>query len=176
MSHDLDDNLQQTVASWLEALRCPFRLVDDPHVAWRYEVKYPVGRDDHIMHVAGVPGAVPSLAIASITRMSPRHLERFDGLPDVDQRAFLFGLRHTLNTPDVDFELKGAGGLTCPEAFQVSVRRFVDGLSLDSFARSLGAVYKTELSAIWFIQESLEHDPETPPVFFDFGRGELPEA
>lgn len=176
MAHDIADNLQQTVASWLEALQCPFRPVDDPNVAWRYEVKYPVWRDDHIMHVAGVPGPVPSVAIASITRMSPRHLQRFEGLPDEDKRVFLFGLRHTLNTPDVDFELKGATGLNCPEAFQVSVRRFVDGLSLDSFARSIGAVYKAELGAIWFIQESLDQDPAQPPVFFDFGGADLPEA
>lgn len=172
----MSQDLQQTVASWLEALQCEFRPVDDPRVDWRYEVKYPSRRDDHVMHVAGVPGPVPSIAIASITRMSPRHEQRYSGLPDEEKRVFLFGLRHTLNTPEVDFELKGPGGLGCPEAFQVSVRRFIDGLTLDSFARSLGAVYKTELSAVWFIQETLDQDPTTPPVFFDFDGADLPEA
>lgn len=170
------DDLQGTVASWLEALQCEFRPVEDSRVAWRYEVKYPARRDDHVMHVAGVPGPVPSLAIASITRMSPRHLQRFAGLSDDEKRVFLFGLRHTLNTPDVDFELKGAGGLECPEAFQVSVRRFIDGLSLDAFARSLGMVYKVELSAVWFVQETLDQDTSIPPVFFDFEGADLPEA
>ena len=176
MPHHTDQDLERTVASWLEALQCPFRPVEDEHVAWRYEVRYPLWRNDHIMHVAGVPGPVPSLAIASITRMSPRHLQRFSALADEEKRVFLFGLRHTLNTPEVDFELKGATGLECPEAFQVSVRRFADGLSLDSFARSIGAVYKAELSAIWFIQESLDQDPATPPVFFDLRGSDLPEA
>ena len=97
-------------------------------------------------------------------------------MPDDEKRVFLFGLRHTLNNSEVDFELRGAGGLACPEAFQVSVRRFVDGLSLDAFARSLGAVYKTELSAIWFIQETLDADHPSPPVFFDFGGTDIPEA
>lgn len=169
-------DLRETVASWLEAMQCEFRQVDDPRMAWRYEVRYPTRRTDHIMHVAQVPGPVPSLAIASITRMSERHLQRFAGLPDDEKRVFLFGLRHTLNTPEVDFELKGGGGLACPEAFQVSVRRFEDGLSLDEFARSFGAVYKIELSAIWFIQETLDQDPTSPPVFFDFGDADLPEA
>lgn len=172
----MSQDLQQTVASWLEALQCEFKPVDDPAMDWRYEVKYPSRRHEHIMHVAGVPGTVPSLAIASITRMSERHIQRFSGLPDDEKRVFLFGLRHTLNTPEVDFELKGAGGLECPEAFQVSVRRFEDGLSLDEFARSLGAVYKVELSAVWFIQETLDQDPTSPPVFFDFGEADLPEA
>ncbi len=172
MSADLKD----TVASWLEALQCNHREVEDAHMAWRFEVRYPARRDDHVMHVAGVPGTVPSLVIVSVTRMSERHLQRFEGMPDDEKRVFLFGLRHTLNSPDVDFELRGAGGLSCPEAFQVSVRRFVDGLSLDEFARSIGAVYKTELSAIWYIQETLDADPTNPPVFFDFGGSDIPEA
>ena len=143
---------------------------------WRFEVKYPGRRSSHVMHVAGVPGPAPSIAIASVTRVSDRHLQRFAALPDDEKRVFLFGLRHTLNHVEVDFELRGGGGLECPEAFQVSVRRFADGLTLDHFARSIGAVYKIELSAVWFIQETLDQDPTTPPVLFDFGETDIPEA
>ncbi len=172
----MSSDLKTTAARWLEALQCEYREMDDPVMEWRYEVKYPARRTDHLMHVAGAPGPAESLIIVSVTRMSERHLKRFEGMPDDEKRVFLFGLRHTLNNSEVDFELRGAGGLTCPEAFQVSVRRFVDGLSLDSFARSLGAVYKTELSAIWFIQETLDADHSSPPVFFDFGGTDIPEA
>lgn len=172
----MSSDLETTTAGWLEALQCDHRPVDDPVMEWRFEVKYPASRSDHLMHVAGVPGPVPSLVIVSVTRMSERHLKRFEGMADDEKRVFLFGLRHTLNNSEVDFELRGGGGLVCPEAFQVSVRRFVDGLSLDAFARSLGAVYKTELSAIWYIQETLDADPTAPPVFFDFGGTDIPEA
>lgn len=172
----MSSDLKETATSWLAALGCEHREVEDAHMEWRYEVRYPARRDDHLMHVAGVPGPVESLVIVSVTRMSERHLQRFEGMPDDEKRVFLFGLRHTLNSSEVDFELRGAGGLTCPEAFQVSVRRFADGLTLDQFAHSMGAVYKTELSAIWYIQETLDADPSTPPVFFDFGGTDIPEA
>lgn len=168
--------LKDTIATWLAALPCEAREVDDPNVEWRYEIRYPARRPDHIMHVAGVPGPAPSIVIVSVTRLSERHRQRYEGLPDDEKRVFLFGLRHTLNRPEVDFELRGPGGLGCPEAFQVSVRRFVDGLSLDSFAFSLGAVYKAELSTIWFIQESLDQDPSAAPIFFDFDGADIPEA
>ena len=172
----MSSDLKTTAASWLDALQCEYRSVDDPVMDWRIEVKYPARRTDHLMHVAGVPGPVASLIIVSVTRMSERHIQRFQSMPDDEKRVFLFGLRHTLNNSEVDFELRGAGGLVCPEAFQVSVRRFVDGLTLDAFARSLGAVYKTELSAIWFIQETLDADHSSPPVFFDFAGTDIPEA
>ncbi len=170
-------DLREATRSWLEALECEFRSVDDEQMEWHFEVRYPVRRPDHVMHVAGVRGPVPSIAIASVTRLSDRHLQRFSGLPDDEKKVFLFGLRHTLNHPEVDFELKGAdGGLACPTAFQISVRRFEDGLSLDEFARSMGAVYKIELSAIWFIQETLEQEPMGPAVMFDFEGQHIPEA
>jgi hypothetical protein len=170
-------HLHDAAKSWLEALECEFRSVEDPQMEWHLEVKYPARRSDHVMHVAGVRGSLPSIAIASVTRLSDRHLQRFAGLPDDEKKVFLFGLRHTLNSPDVDFELKGAdGGLSCPTAFQVSVRRFEDGLSADEFARSIGAVYKVELSAIWFIQETLEQEPTGPTVMFDFEGQDIPEA
>ena len=169
-------SLKDTVASWLEALPCQYREVEDENVEWRFEIRYPARRSDHIMHVAGIPGPHPSLVIVSVTRLSDVHRQRYEGLPDDEKRVFLFGMRHTLNRPEVDFELRGPGGLACPEGFQVSVRRFADGLTLDSFAYSVGTVYKAELSAIWFIQESLDQDPTTPPVFFDFGGTDIPEA
>lgn len=172
----MSQDLKETVASWLEALQCEYRSVDDAQMEWRYEVRYPPRRPDHVMHVAGVPGPMPSLAIASVTRMSPRHRQRFEGLPDDEKRVFLFGLRHSLNDPLVDFEMRGGGGLECPEAFQVSVRRFEDGLTLDSFARSVGAVYKVELGAVWYIQETLDREPGMPPVFFDLAGSDIPEA
>ena len=169
-------SLKDTVASWLDALPCQYQEMDDDNVDWRFEIRYPARRPDHVMHVAGVPGPADSIVIVSVTRLSDRHRQRYEALPDDEKRVFLFGMRHTLNRPEVDFELRGPGGLDCPEAFQVSVRRFWDGLTLDSFAYSLGAVYKAELSAIWFIQESLDQDPSTPPIFFDFEGAEIPEA
>lgn len=173
----MSTDLRESVEGWLRALGCQYRPVPDPQMVWHLEVQYPPGRPDHFLHVAELKGTVPSLVIASLTRVSDQHVEVFNGLPVDEQRAFLFGLRHTLNSPEVDFELQGmSSGPSCPRAFQVTARRFVDGLTLDAFARSIGSVYKGELSGIWFIQENLEHDSFGPAVVFDFERSSMPQA
>jgi hypothetical protein len=167
---------EEKIVGWLGVIGCEPRPVEDAHMEWHYEFDYPKGRR-HRMHVAGVPGPEPSVAVVSLTRVSEQHIERFRALPDEGKRAFLFGLRRALNHPEVDFEMRGrAQGLDCPESFQVSVRRFADGLTLDGFALTVGRIYKVELNAIWYIQEALEGRRVTPKTVFPFDRSNMPEA
>ena len=61
-----------------------------------------------------------------------------------------------MNNNDADFQIDGAETLQdCPTRFQIQVVRYEDGKTLDSFARSLGAVYKTRLAGVWVVQEEL---------------------
>lgn len=170
--------LRESAEKWIEALGCEHRTVDDPQMKWHLEVRYPAGRpDNHVIHVAGLPGPAASLIVASRIRIAENHRKAVEALPADERRAFIYGLRDALNRGDVDFELHPpAPGAACPEGFQVSMRRFADGLSYDEFARTIGAVYKAELSGIWFIQEVLEQDSAGPTVVFDFERSNIPEA
>lgn len=174
----MSGSLGESVKKWLEALGCEHRAVEDPQMQWHYEVRYPVGRpDNHTMHVAGLPGPAASLIVASRIGIVEHHRKAVEGLPADERRAFIYGLRDALHRGDVDFELHPpAPGAACPEGFQVSMRRFADGLNCDEFARTMGGVYKAELSGIWFIQEALEQDSLQPSVVFDFERSNMPEA
>lgn len=172
----MTDDLRTRVEGWLEALGCKPVEQPDAATAWRLGFEYPVGTG-HRMLVAGLGGGAPSIVVASVVTLSPEHLERFEGLFDEDKRIFLSGLRRALNRLEVDFRLAGMQGpLSCPGSFQVSVRRFDGGLTLDAFAYSVGAVYKTELDAVWYIQDSLASSEEGPVVHFDFNSSDLPQA
>jgi hypothetical protein len=57
---------------------------------------------------------------------------------------------------------------SCPTAFQLSIARFEDGLTLDSFAQSVGKVFKTELNAIWVFQEHFKPNNGGRGPRFDF--------
>ena len=172
----MDTKLRETVEAWLEALGCEHESVEDKQTVWHLAFKYPSGRD-HLMHVAELKGPYPSITVGSVVAISEQHLQRFAGLANDDKRAFLFGLRRELNHIDIDFELRGiSGGLECPASFQVSARRFAEGLTLDEFARTVGGVYKSELGAIWYIQEILEEPSVGPAIKLDFERSNYPEA
>jgi hypothetical protein len=100
------------------------------------------------------------------TEFSHEHRDAFDKLDDDGKDGFLWKFRHAINTHHADFEIEGANGiLDCPTRFKISATRYEDGLTLDSFAQSLGSVLKTQLSAIWVIQEHL-----TPRSFGSGGR------
>lgn len=172
-------DLQESAKKWIEALGCDHKDVEDSQTKWHLEVAYPVGRpDNHLMHVAGLPGPAASLIVASRIRISEQHQKAVEALPADERRAFMYGLRDALNRGHVDFEFHPpAPGAACPAGFQVSMRRFADGLNYDEFARTIGSVYKAELSGIWFIQEALEQDSlPAPSVVFDFERSNMPEA
>ncbi len=142
---------------------------------WHLDFEYPVG-SGHRMLVAGLRGSAEAVIVASVVSISPGHLEGFESLIPEDKRAFLFGFRRTLNFLELEFQLSGMSGpLTCPTSFQVSARRFEDGLSLDEFARSVGAVYKAELEGIWYIQEWLGAF-QGPVAHFEMDADDLPQA
>lgn len=166
----MSGDLRARVEEWLKNLGCTPTTIQDPQTVWHIEFDYPVNRG-HRMHVAMPKGPAESILIASVVTLSPEHIGAFDEYADDEKAEFLFGLRQALNQPNVDFQLHGVEEpLKCPESFQLSSLRFPDGLSMDSFARSVGAVYKTELAGIWYVQETLGGQGLGPSGRFDFKR------
>jgi hypothetical protein len=53
----------------------------------------------------------------------------------------------------VEFHLEGTPAKDCPAAFSINVARFDDGLTLDSFARSLSSVNKAYFDGCNFFGE-----------------------
>jgi hypothetical protein len=76
-----------------------------------------------------------------------------------------------LNVADVDFRMEGQKVPTdLPTQIQLSTVRYVDGLTLDSFARSIGAVFKMFLNVVWLMQHRLGSNGAGPSGRFDFKR------
>jgi len=161
---------QGRIEEWLKTIGCTPMQDQDPQAVWHLAFRYPANTE-HVMHVVA-PAANPAVAVVvSGTTVDPQHLEGFASLEDEGKEEFLWKLRHTLNRVEVDFIVSGANGpLDCPKQFQISVTRYSDGLTLDSFAKSLGDVYKTELDVIWLIQEHLGSSGQGPGRRFDFKR------
>jgi len=158
------------VEQWLKSLGCTPTEQQDFTSNWHLEFDYPP-KTPHRMHVASPKALELATVIASRTQISPEHLEAFSNLDEDGKEEFLWDLRHCLNSVAVDFRVEGASGpMDCPTTFQISINKFPDGLTLDSFAYSIGAVYKTELDAIWFVQQHLGGKSYGPGNRFDFKR------
>ena len=166
----MDKDLRTKVSDWLEDLGCTPTSIDDPQTVWHYEFDFPAGRS-HRMHAVMPKQRAAAVVIASLVNLSPEHIKAFEEFADDEKAEFLYELRRVLNQVDVEFQLKDADEpLSCPESFQVSAVRYSDGLSLDAFARTVGAVYKTELNAIWHVQQVLGGHGLGPAGRFDFKR------
>jgi hypothetical protein len=118
-------------------------------------VDYPVHSAERlgVLELAAQPGRV---IIATAAELSPEHRDGFAKLDDDAKEAFQWRFRHALINNDSDFQIDGVDTLhDCPTPFQIITMRYEDGLTLDSFARSLGVVHKTKLIGIWVVQEEL---------------------
>ena len=157
-----------TVEAWLRHMGCAPTEQPDPTSAWHLEFDYPAGAPNKL-HVVVPSGNPAQLVIASLTMVDSAHLQAFERLDDESKESFLWQLRRTLNQIDVEFILHDIGGeRECPKRFEVRVTRYGDGLTLDSFAQSVGAVFKVQVATIWLIVEHLGGKGFGPGSRFDF--------
>lgn len=158
----MTQDLRAQVEDWLDAMGNTYEEQQDPQATWHLNFTYPKN-SGHQMHVAQPEGKDGAIVIASAANLAPQHVKAFNQLADKEKQRFQLRLRRTLTKMEVDFRIPGVDDPTdAPQQFQVEVTRYADGLSLDSFARSVGAVYKTELEASLFIQEELDNRGPTP--------------
>ena len=78
---------------------------------------------------------------------APEHMVAFKELNEDLRREFWNQLRSTLNREFVEYQIEGAAVFECPKTVRVSAVRFDDGLTLDSFARTLSSVCKAAADA-----------------------------
>jgi hypothetical protein len=164
----LSEAPKDQIEEWLRTIGSTPVEMPDPQSAWKFEFDYPV-RTPHRMVVAS-PVALPSAAmIITGIQLTPQHLQNFSTLDDEAKEEFLWALRQKANCAEVDFQFLGVmNPLDCPSEIRFAVTRYPDGLTMDSFARSLGAVFKTELGTIWLVEEHLGGGEVGPGRRFDF--------
>jgi hypothetical protein len=146
---------QDQIEAWLRLLGCTPTATTDPQAKWNLSFDYPA-RSQHRMGVAN-PVAIPSAAvIAAGVILTPQHLQKFSSFDDDEKESFLWSLLQKANSPETDFQFFDVNErLDCPTRIQFSVVRYADGLTLDSFAHSVGAVFKIELATMWLVEEHL---------------------
>ncbi len=164
---------KDTVVDWLKVIGCTPNNVADPDVAWHLEFDYPA-KTSHRMHAVQPGGQAHQIVLATGLNVSAEHTKKFDALPADEQREFAVGIRRVLTRPEVDFQLEGANApFECPNTIQLSRSRYADGLTLDSFAETLGYVFKAKLHAMLFFQDRLSDSDLGNGGKFDFRRAGL---
>jgi hypothetical protein len=105
-----------------------------------------------------IPRAV--MLVCGLTA-APAHVEVFKTLEETVRRDFWRQMRAKLTREFVEFQLEGTPPSECPRLLRVTCLRFDDGLTLDSFARSLNSICKTAADAVAVYTDHLG-DPNAP--------------
>lgn len=166
----MDDQLQRSIARWVREMGNTPTTVADRDAAWHIQFQYPVNSTS-LMHVV-VPRDQPDAAVIAMgVNVGVDHQAGFERLDDEAKATFNWELLQRLNNIDVEFKVEGVTtGHECPTAYQVMRTRYLDGLTKDGFAFSAGAVYKTWLKGLWFIQKELGPPTGGAGGRFDFKR------
>ena len=160
-----------TIKGWLHDMGCsPTVIKVNPNADWEFDCVYPTNTAHHVIVVS--PKDRPkAVMVATETKLSPEHVAAFGDLEDDAKADFMRDLQGALNRDYVEYGLQVGTGTACPSGFQVSATRYVDGLTLDSFARTVSSVYKAELQGIMCVQRHLNSgSPGGAGGHFEFKR------
>ncbi len=134
------------IEGWLQDMALATQRRSDPTSNWMLEFTVP-GPNPLVVDVVN-PKAIPR-AVMFVCGMlaAPGHDAAFKALPEGERRAFWQQLRATLNREFVEFQVDGTWD-ECPKSVRITAVRFDDGLTLDSFGRTLSSVCKAVTDAM----------------------------
>jgi hypothetical protein len=138
---------QQQIENWLRQIGTqPVSVAAAAGNEWRLQFTFPPGSQQTLSCFAPQNPAGATV-IAVNYPLSPAEAA-FDSLSTAAKNAFLLELRATLTRDHLFHDISpGASPQSCPRTFGVFDVRFDDGLTLDSFARSVMTVNNTGLAA-----------------------------
>jgi hypothetical protein len=149
----------EVIEGWLHDLSLATTRRTDPASNWMLEFTVP-GPNPLVMNVVN-PKAVPrAVMFVCGLQAAPGHAVAFAALDEASRTKFWRQLRTLLNREFVEFQAEGIIS-ECPKAVRVTAVRFDDGLTLDSFARTLSSVCKACADAVAHFTDHLG-DPGAP--------------
>jgi len=154
MSEKAEVITESVVVQWMRDMGLSPNARSDARANWVYEVQYPATGMIHY-GVANSRATPRAVTIACRMTPSPEQATAFRNLKDEAKRDFWRKLRAALHREFVEFQIEGAPFNECPVSFQVSSVRYDDGLSLDSFARTLSSVHKACIDGCAVFEEEL---------------------
>jgi hypothetical protein len=130
------------IEGWLRDLALvPIRKPDSVNT-WALEFTIAAGAGPLAIAVVN-PRALPrAIMFVCGLAAAPEHMTAFKELSEERRKEFWTQLRATLNREWVEYQIEGVAIAECPKTVRVSAVRFDDGLTLDSFARTMSSVCK----------------------------------
>jgi hypothetical protein len=138
---------QQQIESWLRQLGCtPNAVKSIEGNEWQMQFVFPPGSQQNMACFS--PRTPAGSTVISVNYPLGRGEAAYDAMSDLQKGAFLQELRLVLSRDYLYHDISpGPTPTSSPRSFAVFDMRFDDGLTLDSFARSIIAVSNTALSA-----------------------------
>jgi hypothetical protein len=154
MKTDISDG--KLVEGWLRDVGCAPEAYVTPQMNWGFKAAFPPSGPSSLNLTISNPAHIPrAVFIGCHITPAAQHVEAFNRLEEDARKEFWQHLRNTLNRDFVEFQIEGNATSECPKAFQVLAMRFDDGLTLDSFARSLSSVLKGCIDGVSCFQDRL---------------------
>jgi hypothetical protein len=138
---------QQQIEAWLRQLGTnPSTVTSVEGNAWQLQFVFPPGSQQTLACFS--PKMPAGSTVISVNYPLGRGEAAFASLSEAQKAAFLQELRLVLARENLYHDIApGAAPEACPRSFAVFDMRFDDGLTLDSFARSIITVSNTALTA-----------------------------
>jgi hypothetical protein len=159
------------IEGWLRDMACVPQRVSEPTCNWAFEANFPPDGplNVRVMNPKAIPRAV---AVVARVMPSPSQAAAWPGLDEDARREFWHDLRSKLNREFTEYQIEGTMNVDCPTAFVVQAIRWDDGLTLDSFARSLSSINKAFHDGSSVFEERL--GSSTPSSGGEFAFKKLP--
>ena len=160
MQNKIDLTTPTVIEGWLHDLGLSCVRRTDASSNWSLEFTV-VGPNPLVLSAVN-PKSVPRgvMLVCGLTS-APAHTQVFKTLDEATRTQFWQKMRDTLNREFVEYQLDGNPPSDCPKMVRVTAIRFDDGLTLDSFARSIASVCKAAASAVALYTDRLG-DPNAP--------------
>lgn len=134
------------IEGYVKAMGCKCTRTATPETNWVLEVEYPIG-STHRINVINTKQQPLAIGIVTGVGLAQEYTDAYGRLNGAAQKEFRWELIKALGVGEVEFNLKETADGR-PQGFEIMATHFWDGLSLDTFARSMFSVYKTEILAI----------------------------
>lgn len=158
----------KVILGWLKDMGLEPVTIPDQQASAHYAVQYPKGNPANHIEIL-CPNELPrAVVIGTKTSLSPEHSAAFGDL-DVDaQQEFLRDLTYELNRDYVEYTLEQDPTSGRPVSFHVTAVRYDDGLTLDSFARTVSSVFKGQIAGVMCVRRHLGTMPPAGGSEFAF--------
>lgn len=146
---------RELIGGWLKDMGLNPVPIPDPAGSWRYTVAIPPNQDQRRLEVFGIATMSRVVCIGAKTTISPEHKAVLVALDDDAKREFHAALIKSLDREFIEYNVEQNALTMEVDSFVVQAARFDDGLTLDSFARSINSVYKAQVGGIQCVQQHL---------------------